>query len=65
MPDDIQAARRGIRRFAMKTARQFHQMKRLAALAFVLALAAGPLVALDNVRTIDYPDATTTVVKHQ
>src|SRR5450756_1001568 len=46
----------------MNTGRQFHQMKRFAVLAFVLALAAAPLAALDNVRTIDYPGAVNTVV---
>ena len=46
----------------MNTGRQLHQMTRLAALAFVLALAAAPLAALDNVRTIDYPGATATRV---
>jgi parallel beta-helix repeat protein len=40
--------------------RQLHPTKRLAALAFALALAAAPLAALDNVRTIDYPGATAT-----
>jgi len=39
---------------------QPHQTKRLGALAFVLALAAAPLAALDNVRTIDYPGAANT-----
>jgi parallel beta-helix repeat protein len=39
-----------------------HQMTRLAALAFVLAMAAPPLAALNNFRTIDYPDATATRV---
>ena len=42
--------------------KQLRAMKRLAALAFVLALAAAPLAALDNFRTIDYPDATATRV---
>jgi parallel beta-helix repeat protein len=40
--------------------RQLDQMKRFAALAFVLALAAAPLAALDNFRTIDYPGAANT-----
>jgi parallel beta-helix repeat protein len=41
---------------------QLNQMYRLAALAFVLALTAAPLAALDTFRTIDYPDATATRV---
>ncbi len=42
--------------------RRLHPKKRFAALAFVLALAAAPLAALDNVRTIDFPGAVNTVV---
>ncbi len=42
--------------------KQFQQMKGLATLAFMLALAAAPLAALDNLRTIDYPGATNTQV---
>jgi parallel beta-helix repeat protein len=42
--------------------KQLHRMKRLAALAFVLALAAAPIAALDNARTIDFPGAVNTVV---
>ncbi|MBZ5622105.1 MAG: right-handed parallel beta-helix repeat-containing protein [Acidobacteriia bacterium] len=41
--------------------RQLHS-KRLAVLAFLLALAAAPLAALENFRTIDYPGATSTQV---
>ncbi len=45
----------------MKTGMQFdrkqlNRMKTLATLALVLALVAAPVAALDNVRTIDYPD---------
>jgi parallel beta-helix repeat protein/probable HAF family extracellular repeat protein len=40
--------------------RRFQQMKQLATLAFVLALAAAPLAALDNMKTIDYPGAINT-----
>lgn len=42
--------------------RQPYGTKRLAALAFVLALAAAPLAALDHIQVVDYPGATNTQI---